>query len=67
MNKMSIIPHRLFLEITTECNLRCELFKFWQNKDPISKIDITVKVDFLKKVINWLKRTSEVSRSPLVQ
>lgn len=53
---MSIIPQRLFLEITSECNLRCKLCKFWQNKDSRKKIDLTIKINFLKKVIYWLER-----------
>lgn len=56
---MSILPQKLFLEITTECNLRCKLCKFWQNKDPGNKIDLTAKINFLKKVINWLERNDE--------
>jgi len=32
---MTLIPHRLFLEITTECNLRCKLCKLWEQKDEL--------------------------------
>ena len=61
---MTIIPQRLFLEVTTECNLRCKLCTFWQNKDPRDKITLASKVKFVKKVINWLEKCSERYRNP---
>lgn len=50
---MSIIPQRLIIEVTTECNLRYRLCNFWQNKDPRNKIDLTSKINFLEKAIHW--------------
>jgi len=52
-------PQRIFLEVTTECNLRCKLCNFWQNKDPRNKIDLTAKINFLKKVVKWVGRYDE--------
>lgn len=60
---MAIIPQRLFLVVTTEFNLRCKLCNFWQNKDPKDKITLANKVKFVKKVINWLEKSSERYRN----
>ena len=60
---ITIIPQRLFLEITTECNLKCKLCNFWQNKDPQNKIDLARKISFLKNIINWLEKSDDNYRS----
>ncbi len=49
------IPLRLFLEITTECNLRCQLCKLWQQKDPPNKLDLIQKIQFLESLFRWLE------------
>lgn len=55
-------PNRLFLEITTECNLKCKLCKLWQNRDDSSKITLEDKINFLDNLKNWLEHNS----SPLI-
>jgi len=56
---MTIIPQRLFLEITTECNLRCKLCKSWEQKDPSNKLNLADKLIFLKEFIMWLDKSNE--------
>ncbi len=56
---MTIIPQRLFLEITTECNLRCKLCKSWEQKDPSNKLNLANKLIFLKEFIKWLDKSNE--------
>ena len=53
-------PTRLFLEITTECNLRCKLCKLWQNTDPPSKIGTSDKVNLLTNLADWLKEKHNI-------
>ena len=50
-----MIPLRLFLQITRECNLRCRLCTLWKNKDPKEALKLNDKVSFLKKLLKWLK------------
>lgn len=38
------IPLRLFLEITTECNLRCQLCRLWQQTHPPNRLYLTQKI-----------------------
>lgn len=56
---MTIIPQRLFLEITTECNLRCKLCKSWEQKDPSNKLNLATKLIFLKEYIKWLDKSND--------
>ena len=53
----------MFLEITTECNLRCKLCNFWKNKDPRNKLRLSNKISFLKKAINWLEQIDNQHRN----
>ncbi len=48
-------PSRLFLEITTECNLRCKLCTLWQNTDSPTKISTLEKINLLTRLATWLK------------
>lgn len=47
---MTVIPLRLFLEITTECNLRCKLWKLWKQKNPVNRLNIAEKINFIKEL-----------------
>lgn len=49
------IPLRLFLEITTECNLRYQLCKLWQHTYPPNKLDLTQKIQFLDRLFHRLE------------
>ena len=62
---MTNFPQRLFLEITTECNLRCKLCKSWEQKDPLNKLNLTAKLNFLKQFIDWLKKSDESYQNSL--
>ncbi len=48
-------PSRLFLEITTECNLRCKLCTLWQNTDYPTKLSTLDKVHLLTRLASWLQ------------
>ncbi len=54
-----MIPLRLFLQITRECNLRCRLCTVWKNKDPKEALKLNDKVNFLKKLFKWLKNQNK--------
>lgn len=43
------IPQRSFLEITTECNLRCQLCNLCQQQAPPNKLKLSSKLKFLEK------------------
>jgi len=57
---MTILPQRLFLEITTECNFKCKLCKLWQQKDPTYKLSLADKTQFLNDFIMWLEKSNEI-------
>lgn len=57
--------NRIFLEITKECNLRCQLCKLWQQKDPNQKLTTKQKIHFLSEIILWLDDNNEVSNKDL--
>ncbi|MHA2051862.1 MAG: radical SAM protein, partial [Promethearchaeota archaeon] len=40
-------------------NLRCKLCNFWQNRDPLSKLDIASKLHFLTEFISWQEKKCE--------
>jgi len=56
-------PNRMFLEITTECNLRCQLCKLWKNKDPIGKLSTNEKIQIIETLAFWLKNQTNSSLS----
>ncbi len=56
---MMEIPKRLFLEITTECNLRCQLCKLWQFKDPPNRLNLMEKIQFLENLFDWLESNNQ--------
>jgi len=53
------IPKRLFLEITHECNLRCQLCKLWQRKDPPNRLTLKEKIQFLENLFDWLESNKQ--------
>ncbi len=62
---MTFIPQRLFLEITTECNLRCKLCNLWKQKDPHNKLNLRSKLNFLQKFFYWIDNLNEANRKSL--
>lgn len=54
--------HNLFLEITTECNLKCRLCDLWRRKDSINKLNIDDKSKFLKDMCNWSEENNPCHR-----
>ena len=50
------IPRRLFIEITSECNLKCELCKMWKIKDSENRLNLNEKIRFIKGIIWWLEK-----------
>jgi len=62
---MTVIPQRLFLEITTECNLSCKLCKLWTQKDPQNKLTLRVKLSFLQKFIEWIGNYNDPNQKSL--
>ena len=57
MNSTSL--QRLFLEITTQCNLRCNLCKLWEQKDPQHILKLKDKINFLKEFVKWQEDFNE--------
>ena len=51
----------LFLEITTECNLKCEICDLWKRKDTINKLNIDDKLKFLNNIIDRAEETNPIS------
>ncbi|MFX1453059.1 MAG: radical SAM protein [Promethearchaeota archaeon] len=62
---MKNIPHRLFLEITTECNLYCKICKLWKQKDPLDKINLETKLNFLQRFFEWIRNFNGANQKPL--
>ena len=52
---LNMVNHlrNLFIEITTECNLKCQICDLWKRKDSINKLNISHKLKFLKNIIDW--------------
>jgi len=48
-------PTRIFIEITTECNLKCILCKLWKNADPIKKLSTNEKARIIEDLALWFK------------
>jgi MoaA/NifB/PqqE/SkfB family radical SAM enzyme len=59
---MTNLIHNLFMEITTECNLRCQICDLWKRKDSISKLNIENKLKFLKNIFDWAEECYPDSR-----
>lgn len=57
---MTKFPRFLFLEITKECNLKCQFCGLWKTQDLPEKISLGDKITFLKNVIKWLGVHKEV-------
>ncbi|KKN23882.1 hypothetical protein LCGC14_0900540 [marine sediment metagenome] len=50
-----MLPQRLFIQITEECNLRCMFCSYWKRKDSTNKLWFNYKLLFVKNVIYWLE------------
>ena len=59
---MTYPPHNFFLEITTECNLKCQICDLWKRKDSSNKLNIENKLKILKNVIDWAEENNPDSR-----
>ena len=53
-------PTRLFLEITTECNLHCRLCHLWANTDSPAKLATAEKITFLTDLADWLQDVQNI-------
>lgn len=49
---------RIFIEITSTCNLRCRLCKLWQNTESTRVLTLGEKLAFIKDVLNYLEKSS---------
>ena len=58
-----MLPERLFLEITKECNLKCRLCKLWQQKDSPGRLSLEDKIKFLLRLFNWLEKYKKKFRN----
>ncbi|MFX1396814.1 MAG: hypothetical protein ACFFAS_07185 [Promethearchaeota archaeon] len=55
------IPQSLFVEITSACNLRCQLCRSWQNSNSSSVLILGEKLAFINAMIGLLKRSKNQS------
>lgn len=58
-----ILPERLFLEITKECNLKCRLCKLWQQEDSFGRLSLEDKIKFLLRLFDWLENYKKSFRN----
>ena len=62
---MPEIPNNLFIEVTTECNLKCRCCDLWRRNDPINKLNIDNKLKFLKVAFDWFEENNPYFRRKL--
>jgi MoaA/NifB/PqqE/SkfB family radical SAM enzyme len=63
---MTSNPQRIFIEITTKCNLRCRLCHLWKSVDLANKLAISEKLLFLKEVFEWKEVQNNTKAPPCV-
>lgn len=57
--------HNLFLEITTECNLKCQICDLWTRNDQLNRLTINDKLKFLKDICEWFEENNSYSKRNL--
>lgn len=59
---MTNFLHNLFLEITTECNLKCQFCDLWRRNDPLNRLTNNDKLKFLKDLCDWSEENNSYYR-----
>ena len=62
---MTNFIHNLFLEITTECNLKCQICDLWKRSDPSNKLNFNDKLKFLNEMCDWSEENNLDARRNL--
>ena len=59
-------PTSVFLEITSECFMRCQMCDMWRNQDGPEALSTHEKIDLLQQLRDWLGpfRMNFTGRSP---
>jgi radical SAM protein with 4Fe4S-binding SPASM domain len=53
-------PRTLFIEVTTECNLRCRQCHMWRSREPLTALSTTEKTKLLHQFADWSPGASVV-------
>lgn len=53
-------PRTLFVEVTTECNLRCRQCHMWRSREPSTALSTTEKLELIHQLAEWSPDASVV-------
>lgn len=53
MNVLALKPRYLFLEVTTECNLRCKQCHMWMSSEPVGTLSTAEKLRVVDEFAAW--------------